>query len=117
MPAHTPPAGTSGRTWITAYCITASSLLAQWGGTLIHGTGTMSSAHCAALTAHGPVDDQHVPGHHQPRRNWFRTSGVERSRAVTGGTWVHRRTRSPTRTTLASRTAHRNRTMLNMRNR
>src|SRR5260370_28902594 len=35
MPANTRPAGTSGRTWIGAYFITASSLLTQWGGTLL----------------------------------------------------------------------------------
>ena len=39
IPAVTPPGGVSGRA-ARAYFITASSLLAQWGGTLVHGSGT-----------------------------------------------------------------------------
>jgi hypothetical protein len=47
IPAVTPPGGTSGSTCIRAYFNTASSLLAQWGGTHVFtcetagdGTGT-----------------------------------------------------------------------------
>ncbi len=40
MPAVRPPGGVWGRTRIWAYFMTASSLLTQWGGTLIHGAGT-----------------------------------------------------------------------------
>jgi hypothetical protein len=39
IPAVTPPGGVSGRQ-TGAYSITASSLLAQWGGTLVHGSRT-----------------------------------------------------------------------------
>src|SRR5713101_9811484 len=89
MPANTPPAGTSGRTWIGAYFITASSLLTQWGGTLFtDGTGTLSSAHCAALEAQGRVDDPCVPGSRQPRKTGSGPHGrVSQKWAVTGGTW------------------------------
>src|SRR5262249_9737392 len=39
IPADSPPGGVPGRE-TGAYFITASSLLAQWGGTLVHGSGT-----------------------------------------------------------------------------
>jgi hypothetical protein len=42
MPAVRPPGGVWGRTRIWAYFMTASSLLTQWGGTLINGTGTLT---------------------------------------------------------------------------
>src|SRR5690242_14972822 len=75
MPAVTPPGGVSGRTWIRAYFITASSLLAQWGGTLIHGAGTrVVSSLSGAAKRDGPVDDPARPGQPPDPQNWHWTS-------------------------------------------
>src|SRR3974390_3538405 len=75
MPAVNPPGGVSARTRIWAYFITASSLLTQWGGTLIHGAGTPAvSSLSGACKRDGPVGDQARPGQPPDPQNWHWTS-------------------------------------------
>src|SRR5215467_15885517 len=88
MPAITPSAGVSVRE-PRAYFITASSLLAQWGGTLVHGSGTRLPV-VSLIGAHlriQPCRRSARPGNRQAPQNSFRTSQApETKRAVT---WRH----------------------------
>jgi hypothetical protein len=74
MPAVRPPGGVWGRTRIWAYFMTASSLLTQWGGTLINGTGTRTVSSLSGAPSAWPCRRSARPGQPPDPQNWHWTS-------------------------------------------